>query len=287
MLLRTPNVFLLVLMVMLASCGAGGSATSQPTPSQASVTSGNSVTWMINRSALDRLQAAGWPETTLKQFFDNTHTYVIGQMPTGWQSISTLSFTSYGDLKKAFAANTIPASVQAILYDNEAWTFTPLEEQLHFSTFIKDVADLVHSHQKFLIATPAADLVRVLDPHGEGDTYTRFLSLNIIKDAAQYADLVEIQAQGSEASTQKYAQFVHLASLQAKASHSRIVVLAGLSTNPSGQKMTGQQLLDAFHATRSDVSGYWLNIPGSQGGYCPRCGLPQPQVAIDFLQRIS
>ena len=39
-------------------------------------------------------------------------------------------------------------------------------------------------------------------------------------------------------------------------------------------------------ATRSQVSGYWLNIPG-QGTACPKCGTPQPQVAIDFLQRLS
>ncbi len=250
-------------------------------------TSTSQVTWLITKTALDRLQAAGMQPSVLKRWFDNTHTYVIGQMPAGWQSISTLSFTSYASLKKAFDSGTIPASVRAILYDNEAWAFTPKEEQLHFSTYVREVADLVHNHQKLLIATPAVDLVSVLDPHGQGDTYTRFLSLGLLGDAARFADLVEVQAQSSEANLAKYTQFVDRASAQARAARVTVTVLAGLSTNPGGQKVTGQQLTAAFQATHNQVSGYWLNIPGNEGGYCPACGTPQPQVAIDFLQSIS
>lgn len=276
---------LLVYLVLLTSCSSGGSPASLP--AQNATPDTNQVTWMINTIALERLQAAGLAEATRKQFFDNPHTYVIGTMPTGWQSSSTLSFTSVADLQKAFARNVIPASVQAILYDDEAWQFTPVSEQQHIASAVKEAADLAHSHHKLLIAAPATDLVRVLDPHGQGDNYARFLSLGIIKDAALSADSVEIQAQGSEASLTTYTQFVHEASAQAKAAHAQVVVLAGLSTNPDGQKVTGQQLTAAFQATRREVSGYWLNIPGSQGGYCPRCGTPQPQVAIDFLQHIS
>lgn len=290
--LRTFSVTCLSLLLIcgwiLTSCAAHGGTIQKPsTTAVLYLRSVKPVTWVMNRAALDRLLAAGLPASTLKHFFDNNHTYIIGQMPNGWQSISTLSFSSYASLKKAFDANTIPASVQAILYDNEAWTFTPREEQLHFSTYVKEVADLVHSHQKVLIAAPATDLVRVLDPNSQGDIYSHFLSLGILKAAAMYADLVEIQAQGAEANFAKYIQFVGEASAQAKAARSTVVVLAGLSTNPNGQNVTGQQLVAVFFATGNDVSGYWLNIPGDQGGYCPKCGTPQPQVAIDFLQSIS
>jgi hypothetical protein len=244
---------------------------------------------MINTAALASLQTTGtgWSQEKSMRFFDTANTYILGTIiPEGWHSISTRSFSSYAALQAAFAAGSIPSSVQAIMYDDEAWRFTPIEEQHNFALYVQKAADLVHSHHMQLIATPATDLVSVLDPLGQGSTYNRFLSLNIIKAAAQSADVVEIQAQGSEARLSTYAPFVHAAAAQANAANPHVVVLAGLSTNPDGQKVTGQQLYAAFQATSSDVSGYWLNIPGNQGGYCPRCGTPQPQVAINFLRML-
>jgi hypothetical protein len=276
-----------VLFVMLTSCGAIDQPTS---PAQSTTTPARRVTWMINAAALASLQTTGtgWSQQDSAQFFDNAHSYVIGSMPSGWHSIPTRSFSSYAALKAAFAANSIPSSIQAIIYDNEAWQFTPVDEQQHFAFYVKEAADLVHSHHMQLIATPATDLVNVLAPNiQQGNRYDRFLSLNIIKEAAQFANVVEIQAQGSESSTAKYTQFVRAAVAQAKAANPDVVVLAGLSTNPDGQKVSGQQLYAAFQATSGDVSGYWLNIPGNQGGYCPRCGTPQPQVAVDFLKKLN
>ena len=279
----------LLIFLLLAGCGTPGQVAS-PTPGTITpVAPTRNVTWMINATALTRLQTtgSGWSQAESAHFFDNAHTYVIGQVPGGWQSISTRSFTSYTALQAAFAAHSIPSSVQAIVYDNEAWQFTPIKEQQNFALFVRKAASLVHSHHLRLIATPATDLGRVLDPSGKGSTYSRFLSLGIIKVAAQYADVVEIQAQGAEANISTYTQFVSAAAMQAKKANSRVVVLAGLSTNPSGQKVTAQQLYTAFQGTFGTVSGYWLNIPGNQDGYCPKCGTPQPQVAIYFLRLLQ
>ena len=33
----------------------------------------------------------------------------------------------------------------------------------------------------------------------------------------------------------------------------------------------------------NDVAGYWLNIPRG-GAACPKCGEPQPQVAVELLK---
>ncbi|QBD77042.1 hypothetical protein EPA93_13925 [Ktedonosporobacter rubrisoli] len=279
----------LLIFLLLAGCGTPGPVASSTSGTLTPTLPARNVTWMINATALNRLQSpsSGWSQADSMRFFDNAHTYVIGQGPANWQSVSTRSFTSYMALQAAFAAHSIPSSVQAIVYDNEAWQFTPVEEQQHFALFVQKVADLVHSHHMLLIATPATDLTRVLDPGGKGSTYSRFVSLNIIKAAAQYADAVEIQAQGAEADLSAYTHFVSVATTQAKTANSRIVVLAGLSTNPNGQRISAQQLYAAFQATSSVVSGYWLNIPGNQGGYCPTCGTPQPQVAIDFLRMLQ
>lgn len=278
----------LLLCLLLAGCSTPGLAASSPPGTVTPALPARNVTWMINATALALLQTtgSGWSQADSARFFDNAHTYVMGQVPAGWQSISTRTFTSYTALQAALAAHSILSSVRAIVYDNEAWQFTPVEEQQHFALSVQKAADLVHSHHMLLIATPATDLVNVSDPSGKGSTYSRFLSLNIIKAAAQYADVVEIQAQGAEANLSTYTQFVSAAATQAKTANSRVVVLAGLSTNPSGKKVTAQQLYAAFQATSSAVSGYWLNIPG-QGGACPRCGTPQPQVAIDFLRMLQ
>ncbi len=279
---------LLICSLLLTGCGTPGLVASSLSATVTPAVPANNVTWMINATALTRLQStgSGWSQVDSARFFDNAHTYIIGQEPAGWQGISTRSFTSYMTLQAAFAAHSIPSSVRAIVYDNEAWQFTPEEEQQHFALYMHKAADLVHSHHMLLIATPAIDLTRALDPGGKGSTYSHFLSLNIIKAAAQYADVVEIQAQDTEANLSTYTHFVSVAATQAKTANLRVVVLAGLSTNPNGQKITAQQLYAAFQATSSVVSGYWLNIPGSQGGYCPKCGTPQPQVAIDFLRML-
>jgi len=110
--------------------------------------------------------------------------------------------------------------------------------------------------------------------------------LGIIGEAAAEADVVEIQAQGSKSDATKYSQFVTAGVAQAKSANPQIVVFAGLSTNPNGQHVTGNQLYSAYQATKNSVSGYWLNIPG-EGDYCPNCGMAQPNVAIDFLNLIS
>jgi hypothetical protein len=63
-----------------------------------------------------------------------------------------------------------------------------------------------------------------------------------------------------------------------------ISVLAGLSTNPTGAPVDSQHLTAAIDATRSAVTGYWLNIPG-QGARCPTCNPARPDIAIQVLRQ--
>ena len=44
--------------------------------------------------------------------------------------------------------------------------------------------------------------------------------------------------------------------------------------------------IDALRAVRPVVDGFWLNIPAG-GKYCPRCGVPQPQLAVQLLQSLE
>ena len=116
--------------------------------------------------------------------------------------------------------------------------------------------------------------------------YEDYLRAHIARDAARYADVFDIQAQGSIRSTAFFAQFVSEAAAQAKQANPKVTVLAGLSTNPGGQRVTAQHVLRAIKATQSYVDGYWMNVP-RPGPYAPNCTAFRPDVAIDALTMLA
>lgn len=243
--------------------------------------------WIINGPAVDTLVT----DPTAKRFFENAAPFVIRRkgdstvIPPAWHAELVRSFTSYAMLKRAFDEGTIDASVRAILYDNEHWQFTPDEEQRGHAEFTRMAAELVHAHGLKFIAAPAVNLTRVLAAGGARGPGA-YLATGIARDAARYADVYEIQAQGSERDSGKYASFVTAAARQAREVNPHVIVLAGLSTNPSGQHVTADDVLAAISATRSAVDGYWFNIP-HPSAYCPRCNDFRPDIAIEVFKRLG
>jgi hypothetical protein len=249
--------------------------------------------WMISISAVRHLREADPSGTLDRRFFADPGSFVMNGakgaegFPQGWRALPTATFPSYAVLAKALEGGQLPAEVKAIIYDNESWTFTPPEEQHDLERFEKLAADAIHGAGRILIATPAADLVPVLSPQIErGKRYDEYLRLGIARMAARWADVYEVQAQGSEDNLPLYTRFVKGAAAAAREANPKVRVFAGLSTNPSGKRVTAKQLYDAVEATRGAVDGYWLNIPGG-GAYCPKCGEPQPQVAVDLLRMLD
>ncbi len=245
--------------------------------------------WMVAISAIQRFQEAGG---STEPFFADPGNFIMSGMkgaegfPAGYRAMPTASFRSYADLKKAIESGRLPKEVKAVLWDPESWQFTPPEEQHDIARFDKLAADLVHSRGLIFIATPATDLTRVLSPQVKSNRYDEFVRLGIARDAARYADIYEIQAQGSLGNLALYTRFVKAAAAQARAANPKVTVFAGLSTNPSGKHVTPKDLFDAVRATRGVVAGYWLNIPGG-GPACPRCGVAQPQVAVEMMKLLK
>jgi hypothetical protein len=95
-----------------------------------------------------------------------------------------------------------------------------------------------------------------------------------------------IQAQGSERNIRVYTDFVGQAAAQARSANPNVIVLAGISTNPSGQRVTADHILGAIAATRDSVDGYWFNIP-QPSDYCPRCSEFRPDIATEVLRRLG
>jgi hypothetical protein len=248
---------------------------------------------MIAASGLAHYQKAGGD---VGYFYNSPGNFIMSGMkgaegfPSGYRAMPTAGFRNYADLKRALDSgkdgSKLPKEVKAVLWDPESWEFTPAEEQHDIAKYAQLAAEAAHGHGLILIATPATDLTRTLSPNVKTNRYDEFLRLGIATAAARYADIYEVQAQGSLGNLELYTHFVKGAAVQARAANPKVIVFAGLSTNPSGKHVTPKDLYDAVMATRGDVAGYWLNIPGG-GPACPKCGEPQPQVAVELVKMLA
>jgi hypothetical protein len=207
-----------------------------------------------------------------------------GQPPLpGVVAEPVVTFASAAALENAIAARQLPAGIFGVLYDPEAWTFTPSAEQQDPVAAATAAAAVAHAHGMRFIVAPAIDLTNVLSSTSTGPRWRQFLSLGLIGRLAKVADVVELQAQSLEQDTSAYKAFVRAAAAQASTGRPGVGLLAGLSTNPPGALVDAQQLTAAIQATRALVDGYWLNVPGP-GAQCPTCRAPRVDIAVQVLQ---
>ena len=268
---------------------ASASANSAPTsPSGSQDGRTGALSWIIGGSTLTQLRAADTAGNLTKQFFDTPRAYVITNpkdwsVPDGWTSTPTASFTSYAALQAAVSSGKLDPRIRAVLYDNESWSQTPVAEQRDPAHYDQLAAHLVHQHHLLFIATPAVDLTKSA---GAQDRYSRFLASGLVGSIAGDADVIDIQAQGSEMDVAKYEAFVSAAVAQARRSNPGVKVLAGISTNPTGQAVTTQDVVKAIGSVQGTVDGYWLNDP-ARSAYCPTCAGPFPQVSLGILSALA
>jgi hypothetical protein len=240
---------------------------------------------MLTRSALaDMLSNSG-----VRVRLERTRIYELlqpGQKPlSGVNATPVVTYPSVPELRSALEDNSLPAGTGAVLYDPEAWSYTPAAEQHNPVQAATQAAELAHAHGLKIIIAPALNLTTVLEPGSSASRWQSFLDLNLAGPMAKIADTIELQAQSLERDPEVYATFVHAAAAQARARNPNVTVLAGLSTNPPGAAVNSQQLTDAIVASRPYVDGYWLNIPG-QGPRCPTCNAPQPDIGVAVLSSV-
>jgi hypothetical protein len=282
---------------LLAAC-SGGSPGGDPSPTKTSpvtthvatpvatsVHSSRTPAWLLTRAALSQITK----DNQVKDMLQGSPLYELlqpGQSPLpGIPANLVITFSSATTLEQAVRSGQIPAGTYGVLYDPEAWSYTPRAEQQDPVTAATNAAAVAHAHGLKLIVAPALNLTTVLAP-GNGSRWQKFLQLDLISQLAKVADVIELQAQSLERDTTTYASFVSAATSQATAARSGVTILAGLSTNPPGAAVTTQHLLSAIAATRAVVNGYWLNVPG-QGPRCPTCNASRPDIAIQILQQIG
>jgi hypothetical protein len=240
---------------------------------------------MLTRSALSQMLS----NSRVRVRLERTRIYELlqpGQKPlSGVDATPVVTYPSVSELRTALADNSLPAGTGAVLYDPEVWSYTPAAEQRNPVQAATQAAALAHAHGLKIIVAPALNLTTVLDPGSSAPRSQTFLEMNLAGSMAKIADAIELQAQSLERNTLVYANFVHAAAAQARARNPNVTVLAGLSTNPPGATVNSQQLTDAIVASRPNVNGYWLNIPG-QGPRCPTCNAPRPDLGVAVLSGV-
>jgi hypothetical protein len=280
-----PRCTRLLAFVLLVVVCVGGSMFAGLTRS-AQATPPAPIRWLLAGPGIAAIAA----DPDASRLLDKTQPFVaMGRntaLPSGWNAVPYVSFKSVAAIEAALEGGQLGPQVQGIMYDNERWPFTPVAEQRNPARYEKVAADLGHRNGLLFLAAPAVDLVGVLAPNRGGNRYEIYLALGIAADAARYADIFDIQAQGAERDTRLYANFVREAAAQARQSNPKVLVLAGVSTNPNGQRVTAADILRAVAATRDIVDGYWLNIP-RPGIHCPRCNDFRPDIAIEVLRRLA
>jgi hypothetical protein len=286
----TPSVLAAILAACaVVSCSGqapGHAASSAPPPDKIATGAPlTQATWMLTRSALQQMLS----DSAVRVRLERTRIYELlqpGQRPlSGVDATPVVTYSSVPELSSALADNTLPAGTGAVLYDPEAWSYTPADEQHDPVQAATQAARLAHAHGLKIIVAPALNLTTVLDPGSSAPRWRTFLNLGLAGPMAKVADTVELQAQSLERDPAAYATFVREAAVQARDANPNVTVLAGLSTNPPGAAVDSQQLTGAIEASRADVDGYWLNIPG-QGPRCPTCNAPRPDLGVAVLSAV-
>ena len=191
------------------------------------------------------------------------------QYPASWRGTAMVTFTSFAQFQLAVASHSVNPLVKTVLYDNEAWSFTPPNEQADPVGYTAQFAQLAHSRGWSVIATHAGSV-------GSSN------GLTIDAGMCQYADSFSIQSQGIETNLPAFLNVINTTVAACRAANPNIRVFAGISTGPTGQAVTAQQIASAVMSVANIVDGYWLNIP-QNSLYCPKCTQFDPGLASAAL----
>lgn len=249
-----------------AVLGATGTASAQPSRSV-----GSTLHWAMASSSLHNISAANSAQAS--RDFDSANTVIqssspltVDPVPSGWSSARTDRWASYAQFAFDVHRGAVPSYVRVVHYDNEAWSETPLAEQLHPSYYEQKFCALAHSHGWLCYLGPAQDLCNVLaKPSGDNDAQC-YLDLNLAGNAARYADMIDIQAQTLEPEgANAYASFLRKAAAQARAADPKVLVLGNISPTPNGHTVSAQQMYACATAALPYVSGFYTTVEAGRG----------------------
>jgi hypothetical protein len=247
--------------------------------------------WIITPGALSHLAMAGLPPALLADF-NRPSTLLLGAHDRIHRLFPRASmafyFTNASDLEAALQQHRIPANVRYVLLDLERWPLTPTDEQAQPIRTLRLALAMAQAAGKCVVFTPAVDLLAARHIFGSSRDPAVIGSFDrlIVGPAARLGAIFEVQAQQGEGSPVAE-MLTRDAVLDSRSAWPNAAVFVGLSTNPDGRHVTPGDLLRLYRASAAaGATGYWLNI-AERSPECPRCGVPQTQVAVAFLETLA
>jgi hypothetical protein len=158
---------------------------------------------MLTRAALAQMMT----NPAVRSGLERTRVYEIlspGQAPLAAAgALPVVSFSAVTELEQAVTGNQLPAGTRAVLYDPEAWPYTPSREQRDPAQAARQAMDIAHAHGLKLIVAPALNLTTVR-PGSPGPRWRQFLGQGLAGALARVCDVIELQAQSLERDTGTY-----------------------------------------------------------------------------------
>lgn len=242
-----------------------------------------SHSWIMGHNAFNSIIADPVAASRLK----NDVIYLISGSPVpGYNIVPTIDVQDV--TKMASAISKRAAYVKAVLYDDEDWSFTPvnqIDSVAHVIASYQQASQLTHSAGLELIGTPALDITNILKPVGPCGTesWQKYLCDDLPGIAGQYSDIIDIQAQSQIQNTSNFMGLIQQAASAASSANPNIITLAGLST--CAGRPTASQIATGAIESNPYVNGWWMNVPG-QSAQSPNCGTPKPDLAIQAIDSL-
>lgn len=203
---------------------------------------------------------------TLEVMYHNPHT---GDGHTGVLVVNNANvFLSMA------SSHTIPFGIKGVVYDNQRSPLTPSAQQSNPMRYDREVAQAARAHGLFSMC----DFIQPSRlPKSERNAVHEvppcsFIGLNAV--------------QQSERSASAYAKVVTRATQVVHSVFPGRPVIAGLSSNPRGTKVTSRELEQAMTVVADEVQGYWLNIPKPSVS-CPQCNVQDPTPLVQAIAHFA
>jgi hypothetical protein len=266
-----PIAFVLVLAACTRSSASLCPAVPSGTPSGSAPFGQTWIATRVNVNGVDQVDPL-----ISRSFFAVPSSYVIessDRWPWMGAAHRTAYFTSVATFQR-YAKTMDLGNIDAVVYDPEAWSATPLEEQRDPATAMETFGRLGHRSGVDVVITPGLGLPAVAGAvcaanPGES-AEAAYLRCGIGGMAAANADVVEIQAQSLQKEPDTYRDFVGSAAAQAREANPDVVVVSGL-------RIRGEAVLE-------DVERTWaVSVGVTDGAYLAM----QPDDAAGLLNWIA
>lgn len=283
------------MMVVLAVGAFMAPVMAQTDAGKADPGSHHPLSWIVSYSGISEIEQQKGGSEIARKLLAEPHTIIVAANPHRSEFNEAQRAVSVMSLDECKLALDKPsnADLKMLFVDLEAWSGTPQSDQENPQAATRRCHEWAHQNDRKItvIATPAMDLMSVIDPKHHGTQYDSAIRYDLEGKLASVSDAVDVQVENIEDDPERYERTLRVMVEQIKAARkgAAIPIYAGLSTGVVGKRISADSLARALQEdvrrTRDFVTGYWMAIPSKS--LCPGCGDPNPQVAIKLLQSLG